>query len=328
MGIYLNPSSANLQKDLNSQIYIDKSMLISELNKLVNTNRQYVCVSRARRFGKSMAGNMIAAYYCKDCDSRQLFAQLRISQDASYERFLNKFNVIKFDLNGLFDDYPNDKRFVNKVVCKIVSEFRKQYPNLTFPSGCTLVDAILEVYTATMEQFVIIIDEYDVLVRDPRAANVLPDYLRLLSSLFKNADLSPAIALAYLTGILPIVRDKVQSKLNMFEEYTMLDSGRLAPYFGFTADEARQLCEEYDMDYEECCRWYDGYDFLHVGEVFNPKSLAQAMERGACGNYWARSGSYESILPYIMMDFDGVRESVIPWIRFAPRTMCLHICCI
>ena len=100
MGIYLNPGNVLLQQDRKASIFIDKSMIISELNKLVNTREKFLCVSRPRRFGKSMAGNMIAAYYSKGCDSRELFKDLKIAQDESYETYLNKLNVIKLDLNA------------------------------------------------------------------------------------------------------------------------------------------------------------------------------------------------------------------------------------
>ena len=311
MGIYLNPGNGNLRKSMNSEIYVDKSMLIAELNRLANTEHQYVCVSRSRRFGKTMAGNMIAAYYSKGCDSRELFDQLEISHHPGYERYLNKLNVVKFDLNAMYGECNDKHLLIQQLNDELMVEFREQFPNVKFMEGDGISKAIRRVFAATGEQFVIIIDEYDVLVREQVAQSLFGDYLQFLNALFKNTDLSPAIALAYLTGILPIVRDKIQSKLNVFEEYTMLEPGQLAPYYGFTADEVSALCDRYGMSFDECCRWYDGYHFEGVGEMFNPRSLVMALTRHRCDNYWAKSGSYEAVRDYIMLNFDGVKDAVV-----------------
>ena len=311
MGLYLNPGNANLRQGMNSPIYVDKSLLIAELNRLANTERKYVCVSRARRFGKTMAGGMIAAYYSKGCDSRELFDQLQISKHPSYEQYLNKLNVVKFDLNAMFSSCRNPERFMEMVEQTLVEEFIEEFPDIRFSDFDTLDRAIARVYSKTGEQFAVIIDEYDVLVRERVPEALFKDYLRFLNALFKNADLAPAIALAYLTGILPIVRDRVQSKLNLFEEYTMVSSGRLSSYFGFTADEVKGLCAEHGLDYDECCRWYDGYHFRGVGEMFNPKSVVRALDNGRCENYWSQSGSYDAVRDYIMLNFDGVKDAVV-----------------
>ena len=311
MGMYLNPGNANLRQGMNSAVYVDKSLLIAELNRLANTEQKYVCVSRARRFGKTMAGGMLAAYYSKGCDSRALFDQLQISNHPAYEQYLNKLNVVKLDLNAMYGECDDRQHFIRQLNEELMLEFREQFPNVTFLDGDGLSKAMRRVYAATGEQFVVIIDEYDVLVREQVAKSIFDDYLRFLNALFKNADLAPAIALAYLTGILPIVRDRVQSKLNLFEEYTMVSSGRLGSYFGFTSDEVKGLCAKYGLDYDECCRWYDGYHFRGVGEMFNPKSLVRAIDNGRCENFWAQSGSYEAVRDYIMLNFDGVKDAVV-----------------
>ena len=311
MGMYLNPGNMALRQDMSGAVYVDKSLLIAETNRLANTPQRFVCVSRARRFGKTMAGTMLAAYYSKGCDSRALFDQLQIAKHPSYEQYLNKLNVVKLDLNAMYGECDDRQHFIRQLNEELMLEFREQFPNVTFLDGDGLSKAIRRVYAATGEQFVVIIDEYDVLVREQVAKSIFDDYLRFLNALFKNADLAPAIALAYLTGILPIVRDRVQSKLNLFEEYTMVEPGTLDPYFGFTAAEVKTLCAEHGMDYDECCRWYDGYHFRGVGEVFNPKSLVQAIARKRCSNYWSQSGSYDAVRDYIMLNFDGVKDAVV-----------------
>ena len=311
MGIYLNPNNALLRQARKSEIFIDKSMMIAEVNKLVDTENKFVCVSRPRRFGKSMMGSMLAAYYSKGCDSRELFKDLKIAQHKSFEEYLNKLNVIKFDLNAMFrmvDDKGDMIRFLTKLVVK---EMRKAFADAEIDEDDSIALAMMKAYAATGETFVIIIDEYDVLVREQVNAKFFDEYLDFLNGLFKNADLSPAISLAYLTGILPIVRDKIQSKLNLFTEYSMTDAGRLTEFVGFTAEETKGLCEQYGMDYEECKRWYDGYDMGEIKEIFSPRSVVSAMERKRFGSYWTQTGSYEALKLYILMNFEGMRDDVI-----------------
>ena len=313
MGIYLNPGNVLLQQDRKASIFVDKSMIISELNKLVNTREKFLCVSRPRRFGKSMAGNMIAAYYSKGCDSRELFKDLKIAQDKSYEEYLNKLNVIKIDLNAEYMMVKDKNRLIGVVSDSVKAELSEQF-GIAFSADDSLAGSLLKVYAKTNETFVVIIDEYDVLVREKVSKILFDNYLQFLNSLFKNSTLSPAISLAYLTGILPIVRDKIQSKLNLFTEYSMTDAGRLAEFVGFTTEETKALCDEYGMDYDECRRWYDGYDLDYVKEIFSPRSVVSAMDRKRFGSYWTQTGSYEALKLYILMDFKGMRDDVITMI--------------
>ena len=314
MGIYLNPNNALLKRARNSEIFVDKSLMIAELNKLVDTENNFLCISRPRRFGKSMMGNMIAAYYSKGCDSRELFKDLKIAQDKGYEEYLNKLNVIKIDMNAMFqlaDDKSNLIRFATKLVVK---EMCKAFADCEIEEDDSLALAIMKAYATTGETFVVIIDEYDVLVREQVPDTLFKSYLAFLNGLFKNADLSPAISLAYLTGILPIVRDKIQSKLNLFSEYSMTNPMNLAEFVGFTAEETQSLCEQYGMDYEECKRWYDGYNLKTVKEVFSPRSVVSAMQNREYGSYWTQTGSYEALKLYILMNFDGMKDDVVKMI--------------
>ena len=319
MGIYVNPNNANFKEIVNTPIYIDKSMLIAEINRLVCTTKKFVCVSRARRFGKTMTGNMLSAYFSKGCDNRELFKDLKITKDPSFEKYLNKLNVIKLDVNAFYSRRtpqeiesgidPKKRDIVPIFTRTIVHELQSAFPETNITGSESLAEALLKIYAITGEKFVIIIDEYDVLIREQVSENVFKSYLDFLNSMFKNADLAPAIALAYLTGILPIVRDKVQSKLNVFREYTMAGSGRLAEFVGFTTDEVQSLCSEYNVDFEECRRWYDGYNLNGI-EIYSPNSIVEAIDNGEIGSYWTQTGSYEALRNYILMDFEGILQDV------------------
>ena len=309
MGIYLNPNNALLKQARKSEIFVDKSMMIAELNKFVDSENKFICISRPRRFGKSMAGNMISAYYSKGCDSRELFKDLKIARDKSYEEYLNRLNVIKIDMNAEY--MSNQDEFLQVMQKRVIKDFFKAFPDVDFSDCRSFADCMLEVYAEKAETFVVIIDEYDVLVREKVPQVLFDKYLQFLNAMFKNSTLSPAISLAYLTGILPIVRDKIQSKLNLFTEYSMTNPMNLAEFVGFTAEETKGLCEQYGMDYEECRRWYDGYDLKTVKEVFSPRSVVSAMMNREYGSYWTQTGSYEALKLYILMNFDGMKDDVV-----------------
>lgn len=310
MGIYLNPGNENFADTLTRKIYVDKTEMISVINDYMASDNKYLCVSRPRRFGKTIAGNMLAAYYSKGCDSASLFKPFKIAKENSFEKNLNKFNVIKLDLNGFYSGLSDKNTVFEEFTKKIKKEFSAEFSGLDFTDCNSVTDCIAEVYKAKKEQFVIIIDEYDVIVRDNPGDALLEKYRNFLNSLFKNADISPAIALAYITGILPVIRDKIQSKLNNFEEYTMLYPLELAEFIGFTAEEVSDLCKTYNISFDECKCWYDGYK-LDDFEIYNPNAVVKALTSRTFRSYWSMTGSFDSIAEKIKMNFDGTKDAVI-----------------
>ena len=310
MGIYINAGNENLKIDLNSQIFVDKSLFISKISEFINTDNRFICVSRPRRFGKTRVGSLMKAYFSKGCDSREIFSKLKIAQDPCFEKNLNKFNVLSIDLGGLFSSSQNKSEILSNLNAKLLEDFREEFPDIEFSGKDSVADLIMKAHKKTDTQFIIIIDEYDVLVREQIPEDIFKGYLDLLNSLFKNNELSPAIALAYLTGILPIVRDKVQSKLNVFKESTMLEPFGMEEFFGFTKTEVKALCKQYKMKFKECEEWYDGYKIGKIS-VYNPNSLVEAMMRRECANYWQATGSYEVVSDYIKLDYDGVKTAVL-----------------
>ena len=310
MGIYVNPGNENLKEALRSKIFVDKSLFIGKISEFLNTQQKFVCVSRPRRFGKSMIGNLMKAYFSKGCDSLSLFENLKIANDPCFGENLNKFNALSIDLGAMFSSSKNKDEVLANLYAKLLEDFSEEFPDIEFSEKDSVADLIMKVYKKTNTQFVIIIDEYDVLVRERIHEDIFKAYLELLNSLFKNNELSPAIALAYLTGILPIVRDKVQSKLNVFEESTMLSPFGFEQFFGFTKEETEALCKTYGVSFAECEDWYDGY---RIGEldIYNPNSVVKAMMRRECANYWHATGSYEVVSDYIKLDYDGVKTAVV-----------------
>ena len=230
--------------------------MISEISRFIDKGNNYVCVSRPRRFGKTIASEMLSAYYSKGCDSRELFKGLKIYDDPSFSPKLGKYNVIKIDLNSEYQNTRDRNNLIEVLSNKIIEELRREFNDVIISDDQTLAEALFTVYSKTGQTFIIIIDEYDVLVREQVDDKLFSNYLSFLNGLFKSATLRPAISLAYLTGILSIVRGKVQSKLNNFEEYTILKAYELSEYIGFSDDEVKALCREYNA--EGICRCAHG----------------------------------------------------------------------
>lgn len=317
MGMYLNPGNLIFSRISSQKIYVDKTGMLGVLNEIIKSENNYVCVSRPRRFGKTIAGNMICAYYSKGCDSRSLFAPFKISSDPSFEEGLNKYNVLSIDIGYEYNKSRDKKDMLFKLENAIRSEFTKQFADIVFEKDDSLADCIQKAYESTGEQFVILLDEYDTLVREKVNEGLFAEYLSFLNSLFKSNTLRPAMALAYLTGILPIIKDRVQSKLNNFKQYTILNPGSLAPYTGFTTEEVKSLCELYRMDYEECKAWYDGYRLSwneafdeRTVDVYNPESVVQSMIERRFGNYWSGTSNYDVIASRLERNFDSVKDAV------------------
>ena len=138
MGIYLNPDNNGFKKVLAADIYVDKSMLISELNKFIDKGNQYVCVSRPRRFGKTIATKMLCAYYSKGCDSREIFSGLKISKADNYEKYLNKLNFIKIDVASEYQNANEKENMLTELTDFVRSEFVAQFPQINFEPKDTI----------------------------------------------------------------------------------------------------------------------------------------------------------------------------------------------
>lgn len=317
MGIYLNPGNEIFQEITRQPIYVDKSGIISVLNGIMDHGNKYMCVSRPRRFGKTVVGNLISAFYSRGCDSHALFDGSKISKSPDYEKYLNKLNVIQLDINSEYQNENGSEDLISLINKKVSLELKAAYPQIELDENDSIANNIIKIWNETKDTFVIILDEYDVLVRASVEGNIsdklFQSYLSFLNGLFKSNTVRPAIALAYLTGILPIVREKIQSKLNNFDEYTMLDSGELSEFIGFTSDEVKNLCEKFGADFDECKRWYDGYR-LGDFDIYNPRSVVQSIQKKKFASYWSATSTFEVISDYIGMNFDGTKEAVIKMI--------------
>lgn len=308
MGIWLNPDNTAFQESVNSEIYVDKTMLIAYTNSVIGTEQKNICVSRPRRFGKSMTAKMLAAYYSCGCDSAQIFSRWRISESASYKQFLNQYNVIFINMQDFFSRTGQVIEMLECLEKSIISELQKRYHFIS-ESDKNLVCVLEKIYQEDKSGFVFIIDEWDCIFREKmHDKGQHTKYLDFLRALFKD---KTYVKLAYMTGILPIKKYGTHSALNMFDEYSMTNTGIFAEYTGFTEDEVHALCEKYNMDYQEAMHWYDGYLVEESLHIYNPKSIVDAMRRKRFDNYWTQTETYEALKIYIEMNFDGLKDAIV-----------------
>ena len=311
MGILVNPDNLAFQVALNSEIYVDKSGLIKYTNKVLNTLQAYICNSRPRRFGKSITANMLTAYYSRGCNSEEMFAGLEISKSADFKKHLNQYDVIHLDIQWCIEPAGGPERVVSYISEKTIAELAEYYPGVLKEKTESLPEGLSRINGATGKKFIVIIYEWDVLIRDKDVnKRVQEEYINFLRAMFKGTEPTKYIQLAYLTGILPIKKEKTQSALNNFDEFTMLSAGNMAPYVGFTESEVKMLAKKYHQNYEKVKRWYDGY-LLNEHQIYNPRAVVGVMLNGEFKSYWSETASYETIVPLINMGFDGLKSAVI-----------------
>lgn len=307
MGIYVNPDNIDFQRAINSQIYVDKSGLIELTNAKLFTEQQFICVSRPRRFGKSMTANMLTAYYSRGCGSREMFSDLKIAKSADFEKHLNKYNVIHINMVNFLSESKDMNELIDFVSEDITEEILTEFSDVKFPKRQTLMRLLQSVFVQTKIPFVFIIDEWDCIFRiHKNDSDAQTKYLDFLRNLLKDQSY---VALAYMTGILPIKKYGEHSALNMFTEVSMTNPREYAEYTGFTEDEVKGLCQKYDMPFDETKRWYDGYDLKGVA-TYNPRSVVMSMTGHDFDSYWTSTETYEALKVYIDMNFDGLKDKV------------------
>lgn len=308
MGIYLNPDNTDFQEALNSEIYIDKTELIKHTNSKIRTTNKYICVSRPRRFGKSMAGDMLVAYYSRGCDSKGMFSKYKVSADPCFEKHLNKYNVIHINML----DFVGEKRPIieslDYLSKRLIHEIKKENGDVDCFDWNDLMSVLAEVFNEKRVPFIFIIDEWDCVFREYKNdIEVQIKYLDFLRRILKDQSY---VALAYMTGILPIKKYGKHSALNMFTEIAMTNAAPIQEFTGFTENEVRQLCDEYKKDFNEVKRWYDGYT-VDGESIYNPKSVVEALTRGTFRNYWTSTENYEALEEFIFRNEDGLKDTVI-----------------
>lgn len=315
MGTYINKGNYDFSQVLNST-YVDKSGLISVINSTLFTEQRRSCVTRSRRFGKSMVANMLCAYYDCSCDSRSLFENLEISHDPSFEKYLNKFPVIKLDITDFTTQFKDDPTIIDKMQEALKADVREAYPNI-IPDEfkADFMEMLIKINQATGDSFIMVIDEWDAICREfEPGSKVMDSYVNWLRRMFKGSNTLRVFVGVYMTGILPIKKYNTESALNNFVEYSMVNPGRMASHLGFTQKEVIALCKKYGRDIDEIEKWYDGYVIGKEKSMFNPNSVIMSLLQDECRSFWASTGAYDKVATYIEMNFEGLKDDIISMI--------------
>lgn len=277
-------------------------------NDVIRTEDKYVCVSRPRRFGKSMAADMLVAYYSRGCNSKEMFSGYKIADDLSFKKHLNKYNVIHINMVNFLGEAKNIEEMIKFIEEDIIDEITEEFPDLKMPRRIRLLNVLNKVFSQYKIPFIFIIDEWDCVFRIFKGNKEdHTEYLNFLRNLLKDQSY---IAFAYMTGILPIKKYGGHSALNMFTEVSMTDSREYAEFTGFTELEVAELCQKYNMPYDETKKWYDGYDLMGVS-IYNPRSVVMSMTGGYFNNYWTSTETYEALEEFICRNDDGLRDTIV-----------------
>jgi hypothetical protein len=310
MGIYINTGNEGFRRARNSE-YVDKSVLIAVVNNTLFSEQCFTCVSRCRRFGKSMAAKMLCAYYDKSCNSRELFADLEIANHPSFEEHLNKYPVIYLDLSEFVMQF-HEIDVVDIFDKRLREDVLRAYPDTERLEGDDLMDILTRIAESTGDRFVFIIDEWDAICREHKpGTHTMDRYVDWLRRMFKGMNAARVFAGVYMTGILPIKKYQTESALNNFQEYSMVKPGGMASFFGFTKKEVKNLAEKHGMDFDELEKWYDGYQIGNELSMFNPNSVMTALREQWCESYWGRTGAVNAVAGYISMNYEGLKDNIV-----------------
>lgn len=319
MGTFLDSKTAHtlFVNEMSKPYFVDKSFMLEELFALVQEGSSYICITRPRRFGKTVMANMIAAFFSRAYDASEDFEKLQISQGKEYRKYLNQYPVIHISFNEMPKRCSTYEEYIERFEKRLFKDLMKTYPNVQIESEEAIWDALMDIYAEDESaQFVFVLDEWDYIFHQDFVTEADKKlYLNFLRNLLKDR---PYVRLVYMTGILPIAKYSSGSELNMFIEYTMATEERFSKYFGFTDREVDILYEKYKnnavapklITREGLKYWYDGYYTKSGERLYNPRSVVASLTNNNFGNYWTSSGPYDEIFYYIEKNVAEVRDDL------------------
>lgn len=308
----MNTPLLKYERVLRDKIYVDKSLLIDKLNDTIGRDSCYICITRPRRFGKTINANMLGAYYTIGYDSKYLFKGLKIEKSETFSEHLNKYHVIYIDFSRLPDSCDCFKDYISWIKDRLKKDMSE-----AFDVQIDRADSLQDIIQKTNEQFIFILDEWDAIFYKSFMSDYdKQSYLEFLKGLLKD---QPYVALAYMTGVLPIAKYSKGSELNMFKEYNFMNDYIYENYFGFDEHEVRELCSRYgSVSYEALSDWYNGYHKTDGTKLFNPRSVTSALTDGVCLNYWTETGPMNEITEVIEHNVAAVRDDIVKMISGIP----------
>ena len=317
MGFYLDSAAPKTlyRSEVKSPYFVDKSMVLKELFQFMKTRNKHICITRPRRFGKTVMTNMIASFFTDAQDSSDIFDHLKIAKDDDYKTYLNQYKVIQINFSEMPDECEDYKKYIRRINKLLKEDLKELYPQLKLDYEDTIKDLLRKIYERTGDEFIFVFDEWGYIFHEWFMTDRDKDeYLAFLSTLLKD---QPYVKMTYMTGILPIAKYSSGSKLNMFVEYTMASEERFSDAFGFTDSEVDELFKRYqkntekqNLTREDLRIWYDGYHTKSGERMYNPRSVVVALTNNNLGNYWTNSGPYDEIYSYIEHNVDDVRDDI------------------
>lgn len=319
MGFYLNSRAAYTlyESETRQPYFVDKTKMLKELFPYVAAGNKHICLTRPRRFGKTMAANMIASFFSRACDAKALFDRLSIAGEAEYDRYRNQYHVVHISFNDMPRNCKSYLQYIDRIETRLIKDIQREFPDVAVDDEDAAWDAFMTLYMEYPDiRFIFVLDEWDFIFHQDFVTETdKKSYLGFLRGLLKDR---PYVQFAYMTGILPISKYSSGSELNMFAEYTMAKSRMFSGYFGFSDSEVDMLYARYCrnqkesrcVDREELRRWYDGYVTPSGVRIYNPRSVVLALGNNCLDNYWTSSGPYDEIFYYIKNNVDSVRDDL------------------
>ncbi len=317
MGMFLNSiiPFTSYQTTASGKYFVDKSALLGELIPSLGTEERFFCITRPRRFGKSVMANMVGAFFGKALDAENIFEKLMISSSELYRKHLNQHNIIYIDFSETPRDCTNYQQYIDRIQNGINSDFAEAYPEFPINTADAVWDIMTNIFLKTGHRFIFILDEWDAVFHMPFITEKeRRDYLLFLKSLLKGKVYAE---LVYMTGILPIAKYSDGSELNMFKEYNMATRARFSEYFGFTEAEVDILYDIYmqttknpRITRKDLRIWYDGYHTKAGSQIYNPRSIVCALTDNELANYWTSSGTYDSIFGYVKANIEDIQDDL------------------
>lgn len=331
MGYYLNSMQAlSLYKsEVDSPYFVDKSMLLKELFPLVKAGNKHICITRPRRFGKSVMAAMVGAFFSKGIDSGSIFDSLKIARYFKenskepaesderfvYRKYMNQYNVIYINFIEAANESSSYQEFISTIKEILQEDLRDAFSEVRFRKKGTAIQDLRMIYEQTKSRFILVFDEWDCIFHKPYTT--YEDRKSFISWLAVMTKDTGYVALSYMTGVLPVAKYSSGSTINNFQEYTMATDDLYSEYFGFTEAEVDDLYQRYaertpnrNVSREDLKDWYDGYHTPSTEQMYNPRSVVEALTRNRIRSYWTATGTYGEISTYIANDRADVKKDV------------------
>lgn len=316
MGQFLNNKEPydKYRTVMNGTYFVDKSEILEELIPALQQEQRFFCITRPRRFGKTVMANMIAAFF-ENIGEKTLFDKLQISRYESYKEHAGTHDVIYIDFSEMPRECTSYKEYMARIQDGILQDIGRAYPDVEIAPNEAVWDVLSEIFNKFGDKFIFVMDEWDAVFHmNFISEKDRENYLLFLKLLLKGQSY---VELAYMTGVLPIAKYSDGSELNMFLEYNMATRIRFSEYFGFSDDEVDMLYQRYQaktkhpqITRESLREWYDGYHTAAGERLYNPRSVVCALTDNQISNYWVSSGKYDSVFTYIKNNIDEIQNDL------------------